>query len=321
MRFDTPILLVGLVVVPVIVYLRLRRRGRGEGALRFSDASQFDAVARGFRARLNGLPLGLRAAAIALLIVAAARPQATLGVEKMQTRGIDIVLALDSSESMQAPTANGRTRFDVVKGVIDDFLRRVKTDRVGLVVFAAQAFTQCPLTLDYAFAREVLEQVRIGVVDPTRTAIGSAIGAAAARLKDSQAKSKLIILLTDGRNNAGNVDPLTAARAAEALDIKVYTIGVGRSGPAAFGDAVVAEGPDENALREIARVSGGRFFWAEDANTLQRVYEDIWKMEKSKIEVKAYQRYRELFPAALIPGLLLLALEAGLATTVLRRAP
>lgn len=322
MRFAAPILLVALLVLPVLVYLRLRRRGRGEATVRFSDGSQLRGLPSGLRVRLREAPLALRTAALASLIIAAARPRAPLAVEKEQTRGIDIVLVLDASDTMRTPTSTGTPRFDVVRGVLEDFLGRVRTDRVGLVVFAAQAFTQCPLTLDYNFAREVLDGVQIGVVDPTHTAIGSGIGTAAARLKDSTAKSKVIILLTDGRNNAGNVDPITAARAAAALDITIYAIGVGQEGgPTFFGMPGAEQGPDEETLREIARVAGGRFFWAEDADTLERVYNGIWRMEKSRIEVKAYRQYRELFPAVLIPGLLLIALEIALSTTVLRRAP
>ena len=330
MHFASPILLIGLLVVPLLTARHVRRRHDLAASLRYSDVTSLAAPGVTLRRRLQHVPFGARAAAIVLLVLAAARPQAERGLRSVVTEGIDICIALDVSGSMATIDYSAETRFDVVRRVIKDFVARVTNDRLGLVVFGAQAFTQCPLTLDYHVVSDLLDAVHIGIVDENRTAIGSAIATAATRLADSEAKSKVIILLSDGVNNAGKIDPLTAGQGAEALNIKIYTIGVGKEGEgyALQDDPIfgrrrvrVRTEIDEETLREIARVTGGKFYRAEDAQTLARVQDAIWRLEKSKLRAPAYRRYRELLPWFLGPALGLLLLEIALSNTVLRKLP
>jgi Ca-activated chloride channel family protein len=329
-HFASPILLVGLAIVPLLIWRRVRRRRDTAASLRYSDVTALAATGPTLRQRLRRGVFGARVAAIVLLVLAAARPQADRGLRSVVTEGIDICIALDVSGSMRTMDDGEQTRFQVVKHVIGEFVGDITNDRLGLVVFGAQAFTQCPLTLDYRVVSELLDAVHIGIVDEKRTAIGSAIATAATRLEGSAAKSKVAILLTDGLNNAGKIDPLTAAQAAEALDIRIYTIGVGKEGRGyalqdhpVFGRrrTMVHTDIDEETLREIARMTGGKFYRAEDEQTLARVHDAIWRLEKSKLRAPAYRRFRELLPWFLWPALGLLMLEIGLANTVLRKLP
>jgi len=328
--------------VPVLVARYVRRRHRLGGSLRYSDVASLAGTGPTLRQRLDGGVFAVRVATIVLVVLAAARPQAERGLRSVVTEGIDICIALDVSGSMRTIDYGEETRFDIVTRVITQFVEGITNDRLGLVVFGAQAFTQCPLTLDYRVVSELLDAVHIGIVDENRTAIGSAIATAATRLEGSEAgrggsargrerpQSKVIILLTDGLNNAGKIDPLTAAQGAEALNIKIYTIGVGKEGEGyalqddpVFGRRRVRAHTDidEETLREIARMTGGRFYRAEDEQALAKVHEAIWRLEKSKFRAPAYRRFRELFPWLLGPALGLLVLEIGLANTVLRKLP
>ncbi len=330
MHFASPILLIGLLIVPVLIVRYVRRRSELGASLRYSDVTSLVATRPTLRQRLRHGVFGARVVAIVLLVLAVARPQAERGLRSVVTEGIDVCIALDVSGSMRTIDYGDETRFDIVQRVVKDFVAGITNDRLGLVVFGAQAFTQCPLTLDYHVVTELVDAVHIGIVDENRTAIGSAIATAATRLEGSQAKSKVIILLTDGLNNAGRIDPLTAARGAEALDIKIYTIGVGREGE---GYAIQDDplfGPrrvrvhttiDEKTLQEIARMTGGELYRAEDERTLAEVYDAIWRLEKSKLRASAYRRFRELFAWFLAPALALLIAEIGLANTLLRKLP
>lgn len=328
MRLADPIL--GLIAVAAVL-LSWRWPGRaatGRAALRFSDLTPMSGSSP--RAQRRERTLGLmRAAALLLLAVALARPQSEKRLDEITTEGIDIMLALDISSSMGAEDFKPKNRVTVAKEVVGNFVRGLHNDRVGLVVFAKQSFTQCPLTLDYGVLLNFLEKVNIGLIEDS-TAIGMAIATCTDRLKDSAARSKVIILLTDGENNAGMIDPLTAAQAATAFGIRIHAIGVGSPEGALmpyddplFGRqyARVVTKVDEKSLKEISSATGGKFFMATDRTALQKIYKEIWRMEKTRFKVNEYQKYRELFPIFLLPALLLLGAEFILSQTVWLKLP
>ncbi|MBF8277260.1 MAG: hypothetical protein HW390_2333, partial [Candidatus Brocadiaceae bacterium] len=264
---------------------------------------------------------------------ALARPQYGNEQTKVLTEGIDIVLTVDVSGSMKAEDFEiGGKRYNrlyVVKQVVKDFIQRRNNDRIGLVVFAGMPYTQCPMTLDYGMLLQLLERIDIGMVEDG-TAIGSAIASSIDRLRDTKAKSKVIILLTDGRNNAGEVDPFTAAEIAKVFGIKIYTIGAGTKGLAPFpavdlfGNRVMKQVKidiDDNALQEIAKITDGRYYRATDTKSLLEIYEHIDKLEKTEAEVTQYTEYTELFHFFLLPAFALLLCELGLRKTKFRRIP
>jgi len=271
----------------------------------------------------------LRAAIFVLLIAALARPSSVSSDKEYQTHGVDIMIALDISGSMLAEDFQPENRVFVAKQEAIKFIKGRENDRVGLVVFAKKAFTQCPLTLDYRILIELLSEIRVGMI-ADGTAIGMGIATAVNRLRDSDAKSKVIILITDGENNSGNIDPVTAAELAKSFGIKVYTIGVGRGGMVPFpvddplfGKRYVQANVeiDETTLKRIADITGGLFFRARDPIALSEIYERINKLEKSEVKVKEYRSFNELFPYFLIPALLLLLLDVFLRRTVLLKVP
>lgn len=275
----------------------------------------------------------LRLAAGILCVVALMRPQAPLEESLIQSEGIDIVLAVDLSGSMRAEdfTLKGKraNRLTVAKDVIGDFINSRQHDRIGVVAFAQRAYTVCPLTLDYAWLLENVERLEIGMIEDG-TAIGSGLSSALNRLQESQAESKIVILLTDGRNNAGKISPQTAAEAAAALDVKVYTVGAGTHGNAPypvqdfFGNTVYRSMPvdiDEETLQMISSKTGGTYFRATDTKSLKDIYKEIDEMERTTIEETGYLEFEELFPFFLIPALLLVVLEIVLKNTILRQLP
>jgi Ca-activated chloride channel family protein len=275
----------------------------------------------------------LRAAAIALLLTALARPQSILEGAKTVSEGVDIVLAIDTSTSMLGEDfkmgAKRINRYDVVKEVVKEFIGKRKDDRIGMVAFAARAYTVCPLTTDYSWLYENLDRVRVGMIEDA-TAIGSAIASSLNRLKTSKTKSKIIILLTDGINNAGTISPLVAAEAAKALKIKIYTIGVGTKGLVPYpirdiyGRTVyqnIQIDIDEESLKTIATITGGKYYRATDTETLRMIYADIDRLEKSNIEHLGFRETTEVFPRFLIPGLCILVIEIFLANTLFLRIP
>jgi len=252
---------------------------------------------------------------------------------KIQTEGIDIILCLDTSTSMLAEdfTLRGKraNRLDVVKDVVENFIQGRKNDRIGIVAFAARPYTVSPLTLDYGWLLENLKRVKIGMIEDG-TAIGSALSVALKRLENTKAKSKIVILLTDGINNAGKISPSLAAEAAKALKVKVYTIGAGTKGMAPypmkdfFGNTVyqpVKIDIDEDSLINIASKTEGKYFRATDTKSLKEIYAEIDRMEKSPIEEKGYMEYRELFPIFVGIAMALLFIEVLLNNTILRRIP
>jgi Ca-activated chloride channel family protein len=270
----------------------------------------------------------LRLGAVILLILALARPQSGESFEETDSLGLDIALVLDVSTSMKAMDFRPN-RLEAAKRVMETFVRERRHDRISLVVFAGRSSTQCPPTLDHDVLAELLRQVGFGRVEDG-TAVGTGILNAANRLRGTGSKGKVMILLTDGVNNAGQVTPATAARAAHALGIRIYTVGVGREGenPIEVDDPVY--GPrvvlarteiDEAGLREIAALTGGRYYRAQDAKALESIYREIDGLEKVEIKASRYTRYRELFPALAMAALALLLAEIALARTRFRRAP
>lgn len=335
MTFRDPLFLLAFIPILIagIVMLRLGLRTR-PGA-RYPSLDVFARAGSGAAVIACRLLPVVRLFALALLVVAFARPQFVERRQEILTEGIDIMLALDISGSMQAEDFKPKNRLHVAKAVVSEFLDLIRNDRVGLVVFAGEAFTQCPLTLDYDVLRTMLAKVEIGMIEDG-TAIGTAIANSVNRLKDSKADSKVIILLTDGENNAGKIDPETAAKVAEALSVRVYTVGVGKQGGApipidhpVYGK-IYARNPDgslvltkidEVSLRKIADITGGQYFRATDAEALKKIYAQILELERTQFQVKEYEKAREYFRFAAVPALLLLMMELGLANTRLRVLP
>lgn len=275
------------------------------------------------------MPMMLRMAVIFIFILALARPQDSQKEEEIITEGIDIMLTLDISGSMKAEDFAPQNRLSAAKDVLREFIKSRKNDRMGLVVFSRYSFTQCPLTLDYGALLELLDKVDIGMIEDG-TAIGMAIANAVNRLRDSNVKSKIIILLTDGVNNAGKIDPLTAAKLAKSIGIKLYAIGAGKPGGAMypvedpiFGKRYVHIDTeiDEPLLRNIALETGGLYFRAKDKEGLMEIYKTIGELEKTKIETKEYANYTELAGIFMLPGFILFLLEIALANTLFRKIP
>jgi Ca-activated chloride channel homolog len=330
-RLADPWLLALLGVVPLLWPFAERTARRA--ALRFPTLATLRAVSPAGAGRRRLLLAALRAVVLVLLVVAMARPQAGTAAAKVHREGVDIVLAVDVSGSMLSEDftlGNARaSRLDVVKSVVKDFVAARPEDRIGLVLFAARAYTQCPLTLDHGWLLQNLDRARIGMIEDG-TAIGAGLATAVGRLRASTAKSKFVVLLTDGQQNAGNITPKTAADAAAALGIKVYTVGAGTRGMAPFpttdlfGNKVYRPIPvdiDEDTLKTIARTTGAGYFRATDTQTLRDVYAQIDRAEKTTFEAPAYSDYRELYPWLLWPALGLLCLELVAAETRLRTIP
>lgn len=300
--------------------------------MRFSSLDNMKKLRRSTSLFLRHVLLFLRCLAIALFVMALARPQSGTKATEVTTEGIDIMLCLDTSGSMQAldfKWENERqNRLQVVKRVVGNFIKGRTNDRIGMVVFGEEAFTQCPLTLDYGVLLSFLDQVEIGMAGDS-TAIGSALGTCVKRLKDLESKSKVVILLTDGRNNAGSLSPETAAEIAGTFSIKTYTVGVGTEGEVPFlvdtifGKRYVYQRVDldEDTLKELAKITGGTYFKATDTKALEEIYNQIDQLEKTKVEVKEYMEYDELFRWFLMAGLACILLEIILANTRFRKIP
>ena len=327
MVFAQPGFLWGLLIIPLLIFWYVRRHRTVTTGFRFSSLLPFHRVKATLKERLRHFPFVLRLAGIAFLVVALARPQSSSEGENVTTEGIDIVLVLDISGSMLAEDFRPN-RIEAAKAVAERFIDGRKNDRIGLVIFAGQSFTQCPMTLDYRVLKNLLRQVKSGVVEDG-TAIGMAIAQAVNRLKESQAKSKVMILLTDGVNNRGEIDPVTATQIAETFGIRMYTIGVGTVGMAPypvqtpFGTRYqnVPVEVDEKTLQKIAAMTDGQYFRATNNRSLQQIYDEIDEMEKTRIEVTTYRSYTELFYGWALAGIIALLLEWTLAGTILRKLP
>lgn len=299
---------------------------QGEAGLHYSDVGPARHASASWRVRLQGMPHVLRLGALALGILAFARPQVHDVLRTETARGIDIMLVLDVSSSMRAEDFQPN-RFQAARDVASSFVEGRDSDRVGLIVFAAEAYTQVPLTIDYDFLQRMLKRVRIGVVEDG-TAVGTALATAVNRLKDTSGESKVVVLLTDGRNNRGEIDPETAGEIASTLGVRVYSIGVGASegtlsGPSGQWESGQAgeAGVDEKMLRSVATMTGGRYFSASSKTALQRIYDEIDEMESSSVAEQTYTDRYEWYPWFLWPALLLVLLDVGLSTTLFRRFP
>ncbi|OQX58641.1 aerotolerance regulator BatA [candidate division KSB1 bacterium] len=328
-RFANPEFLLLLIVIPYFVYWHFHKGNRRSVTLQYPNLELVKAVGSSRWNRYRHILFGLRILALALLIIALARPQSGAKQEEITTEGIDIILAMDISSSMLAEDFKPKNRLEAAKVVAAKFVRGRKNDRIGMVIFARQSFTQCPLTLDYGIVQNFIKDIRVGLIEDG-TAIGMAIANCVNRLRDSKAKSKVVILLTDGVNNAGELDPITAAQIAKAMGIRIYTIGAGSKGTALypvddpfFGRRYLPMQVeiDEKLLKEVARITGGKYFRATDRKSLEQIYDEIGKMEKTKIEVKEFTRYAELFVYFLIAGLGALVLELVLTNTKFRKIP
>jgi len=327
-RFDDPWLLLTLALIPILI---MRERSIAN-TINYSSLSSLKAVNQHRYKVLILTPTILKFIAITLFIIAFARPQEGSKRTEILSQGVDIILAIDTSGSMQALDFKKNdaqvTRLSVVKDVITEFVKHREMDRMGMVVFGANAFTQCPLTLDQSILLSFIDKLKIGMAGDA-TAIGSAIGISSKRLKDLKSKSKIIILLTDGRNNSGAISPIQAAEIAKSLGIKIYTIGVGKRGKAPFlvdsifGKRLIYQDVDidEKVLNKISQMTEGKYFRATDLKSLKNIYKQIDLLEKSEVKILDHSKYKELFHYFLIPGLFLLLIEIICSNSFLRRLP
>lgn len=327
-RFADPAFLALLAVLPLLAFWHVRRGRRARGTLIHPDVDGLGAASPGRAWPVRLLLPALRWLALGAFIVAFARPQTGVSGENVTAEGIDIVLALDVSSSMLAEDLSPN-RLEAAKEVASSFVAGRTSDRIGLVVFAGRAFTQVPLTLDYSVVTTLLAELRVGMIEDG-TAVGMGLATAVKRLQASDAASKVIILLTDGRSNRGEIDPITAAQMARALDVRVYTIGAGSRGnarvpvPDARGGTryvTTRVDVDEPTLREAAETTGGRYYRATDRESLERIYAEIDELETVEIQVENFTQYGEEFIWPLGVGLVLLLLELALRHSFLRVLP
>ncbi len=331
MTFQHPWVLTLLLLIPVMAWLK--GKFGGTPGVVFSSTKALESIGSQRRSRVGGLLSSLALLAFACFVIGAARPQLGSTITRVEASGVDIMLVIDVSRSMLAEDftiGNQRAnRLDAVRQVTERFIEERPNDRIGIVAFAGRPYLVSPLTLDHTWLIRNLDRVQIGMVEDG-TAIGSALASAANRLKDKDAKSKLIVLLTDGDNNMGKVMPITAAEAANALGVRIYSIGAGTRGTAPypvmdrFGRTQYQSIPvefDENVLREIAAVSGGQYFRATDTRSLVDIFNEIDQLEKSKIEIERISQYEDLFPWLLMAGLAFLLIETVGSQTVWRRLP
>ena len=329
-KFHDPWFLLLLFVIPFIIYDY--KKGSRSGKIQYSSIERFKRLRIPRTVKSRYILVVLRIAGIVLIILSLARPQSGSKLTEVTSEGIDIMLVLDTSGSMQAMDfeINGEkvNRLEIAKRVVREFINKRVNDRIGMIVFAEQAFTQCPLTLDYSILLSFFQNVKIGVAGDG-TAIGSALGIAEQRMKDIKSKSKVIILLTDGRNNFGSLSPQMAAEIARTYGIKIYTIGVGTQGEVPFlvdtlfGKRYIYQRVDldEETLQEIAKITGGQYFRAVDSEALIKIYKQIDAMEKTKVEIKTFYEYNELFNYFLVLGIIAIMLEIILNNTWLRKIP
>ena len=315
-----------LLLVPLTLWY-IVRLSKAQASFRLASTDAFNGLKPGFRVYMRHFPFLLRLLSIALVIIVIARPQSVSSWEESETQGIDIVLALDVSGSMLAQDLKP-DRLQAAKKVAAEFITDRSNDNIGLVIFAGESFTQCPLTTDYKVLLNLLDDINFGMIDDG-TAIGLGLATSVNRLKESQSQSKVVILLTDGTNNSGQIAPLTAADLARSYGIRVYTVGVGTKGMAPtpvntpFGIRMqnMPVDIDEETLTEIAAITGGQYFRAQDTEGLRQVYNEIDEMEKYLISVQNVTRRQELFLPWALAALALILLELLLRRTWLRSIP
>lgn len=341
-QFQNPEYLLLLLLLPALGWLAGRQGP--EAAIRFSSIALAKAVSRARHSRPGRILLGLRMLTLAALIVALARPQMGKVNQTTDANGIDIVITLDLSISMRAldlsTNKNVVTRLAAAKKVVREFIEKRPYDRIALVAFAADAYVVSPLTLNHDWLRKNLARLELGEIDGSGTAIGTALGASLNRLRDHDARSQIVILLTDGENNSGTLAPVAAAEAAQSFGVKVYTIATGKQGRVPIADMTrdgriilksngdplfsgryADSSYDESELRKIAEMTAGLFFRANQGGDLERIYEEIDALEKTTIELRSYATFTEYFIWPAFIGLLLLSLEQLLANTRYRRLP
>ena len=314
LRFGAPWAFALLLVALVVAIVAYRRERGGAGGVLFSSHSLLSGLERSRRASLGWVTLPLRALAVVLIVLALARPELTRAAVEVPSEGIDIVLALDVSSSMAQQYAGGGSKIQATKSVIADFLKRQSQDRVGIVLFAGEGLVLSPLTLDYDAPLKLLQPIEPGTPVPDGTAIGTGLAVSLNVLRDSQAKAKAVVLLTDGENNLGEISPLDAAQLARIIGVRVYTIGaIARIG----GDSV-----DEQLLKRVAEIGNGRYYRAENATTLADVYREIQALERSRVGTRVVGGGAQGIQLPLLLGALgLVVLEVVLSTTLLRRVP
>ncbi len=332
MTFAHPWLLLLLLLIPLLAWLRGRRGA--PPAFVYSSVQLVRSMQNISRSRAGGFLNSLRWLVLVLCIVALAQPRLAKSTTEVKASGVDIVVALDMSGSMISEDFEVKgervNRFNMARQVLKGFIDKRPNDRLGLVVFASQAFIGTPLILDHDLLQANLDRLEIGVIDQNQTAIGDGLRTAVNRLVDLKAKSKIVILMTDGQNNSGKLEPLLAAEAAKALGVKVYTVGIGMRGQAPmpmrdmFGRKVYQMVPvdiDEGTLQKIAGMTGGKYYRADNAEKFQQIYDEIDKLEKTEASVKKYTQFTELFAWFIATGLAVLLIELVLSQTAFRRLP
>ena len=332
MAFAHPYFLLLLLLLPLFAWLKGKRGS--PPAFLYSSVKLVEGPTRARRSRAGNFLATLRWLTLAIFIFALAQPRLSKSTTEVKASGIDIVCALDLSGSMISEdfVVNGErvNRVNMAKSVLKDFIDKRPNDRIGLVVFAAQAFIATPLTLDHDYLQENLARLEIGTINSDATAIGDALTTAVNRLRDLKSKSKIIILATDGQNNSGKIEPLLAADAAAALSVKIYTVGIGEQGSAPMpvfmggqkvGYQNVPVDVDEDTLQKIADKTGGRYYRADNADKFQQIYAEIDKLEKTEATISKYTEYKELFAWFVLSGSVLLLIEILLAQTIFRKLP
>lgn len=325
--FKYPSVLYLLILIPILVWIYFKILFKRDTSFRYSSLNIFKQLKPSLKEKLIHYPFFFRLLALACLIIALARPQSFTSGENVLTEGIDIVMVLDISSSMLAEDFKPN-RLESAKKVVSEFISGRKFDRIGLVVFSKDGFTQCPMTIDYNVIKNLLKDIKSGMIEDG-TAIGNAIAIGVDRLKESKSKSKVIILVTDGVNNSGEVDPLTAADIAKTFGVKIYSVGVGSYGQAPYPFQtpfglryqMVPVEIDENLLRQISSITGGKYFRATNNSALEEIYKTINRMEKTKIEVTSYSNAAELFYYWALLSLFLLITEITISKFYLRKMP
>src|ERR1017187_4653052 len=332
MAFAHPYLLLLLLLIPPLAWLKGRRGV--PPAFVYSSVQLVRGMQNITRARAGGFLMSLRWLILAIFIVALAQPRLTKSTTSVKASGVDIVVALDMSGSMVSEdfVVHGErvNRFNMARTVLKGFIDKRPNDRIGLILFATQAFIATPLTLDHDYLQENIDRLEIGAINENATAIGDGLGTAVNRLRDLESKSKIVILMTDGQNNSGKLEPLLAAEAAAAVKVKVYTVGIGERGQAPMpgrdmfgrkGYQMVPVDIDEGTLQKIADQTGGKYYRADNAEKFRQIYDEIDKLEKTEATISKYTQFKELFPWLAGGGLALLMLEIVLGQTAFLRLP
>jgi Ca-activated chloride channel homolog len=332
MAFAHPYFLLLLLLLPLLAGLKGKRGS--PPAFLYSSVKLVEGLTRARRSRAGNFLAALRWLTLAIFIFALAQPRVSKSTTTVKASGVDIVIALDMSGSMVSEDFVVKdervNRFNMARSVIKKFIDQRPNDRIGLVVFATQAFVATPLSLDHDFLQENLERLKIGAISENSTAIGDGLATSINRLRDLKSKSKIIVLATDGQNNSGKIEPLMAADAAATLGVKVYTVGIGEQGSAPMpvfmggqkvGYQNVPVDVDEDTLQKIADKTGGRYYRADNAEKFQQIYAEIDKLEKTEATISKYTEYKELFPWFVAAGFLLLLIEITLGQTLFRMLP